>query len=195
MKKVLFFLFLSCSTLAHAQLAGEQLMYADQTLSWNHYNVRSKGTGNLKAFSYTGISYAVRESDGKYVVSLGAYLDNKQSWVVKGAATAALLQHEQVLFALTELYARKMRKEVADFFSQHEGKVQFTQLLEQVRSIYRKLNNELFLQQQLYNAQTRNGTDAAQQKKWNEQIARDMKDLETFSESLQWFEPSRDASR
>jgi hypothetical protein len=194
-KLLLLIILLSGIIPLRAQMAGEQLMYADKTLSWNHYNVRTKGTGNLKAFSYTGVSYAVRESDGKFVVSLGAYLDNKQSWVVKGAATVALLQHEQVLFALTEVYARKMRKEVADFFQQQEGKIQFSQLLEQVRNIYRRLNNELFMQQQFYNAQTKNGTDPVQQKKWNEHIARQMKELEAFSESLQWFEPFQSSSK
>lgn len=180
------FLFAGCAfSLQAAQAQG--LAFGRESVNWNMYSVRQKGTGNTKAFSYVGVNYAVRQSERKFLVMYEAFLDTKQSWVVHNAAKPSLLHHEQQLFALTEVYTRIMRKEVHNFVKANHHDLTYEKLLAEVKRIYKDLNNELFLQQQLYNAQTKNGNDPAMQKRWDERIARDLKDLEKFSETMQWF--------
>ena len=179
-------LFAGCA-LSASDTLGQGLAFGRESVNWNMYSVRQKGTGNSKAFSYVGVNYAVRQSEKKLLVMFEAFLDTKQSWVVKSAAKSNLLHHEQQLFALTEVYTRIMRKQVDAFVNAQHNELTYEMLLAEVKRIYKDLNNELFLQQQLYNAQTKNGNDPVMQKHWDERIARDLKDLEKFSETMQWF--------
>lgn len=157
------------------------LIHGSQTLNWNHFSTRKSGSGNQKAFSYAGISYSVKEANGKYLVFVQAYFDASQSWVVSSEASPALLHHEQKLFDLTELYARKMRADIAKFMRDQSGDYKFEALLEKVRLIYMKWNNELFKAQQRYNVETNNGKNKEAQELWAKQIDAELEELADFA--------------
>ena len=53
--------------------------------------------------------------DGYLVYNVQAAFKKDQSWVKEEALTAHHLQHEQLHFDITELYARQLRKNLANF--------------------------------------------------------------------------------
>jgi hypothetical protein len=74
-----------------------------------------------------------------------------------------------------------MRKAGVEFIKQQGANINFDALLAEVRNIYRELNNELFQEQKIYNAETCNGTNKEQQILWEEKIKTELKKLESFA--------------
>ena len=160
---------------------SDLISYTGNAVNWSHYTKTTKRSGFQKAFTYCGIAYSVRHGESGLVAEFNAFLDVSESWVVQNAQTTALLRHEQGIFDLTELYARKMRKAGADFIKQQGANINFDDLLAEVRNIYRELNNELFQEQKIYNAETCNGTNKEEQLRWEEKIKAELKKLESFA--------------
>jgi hypothetical protein len=171
---------LSLSAL-NSSAQSQPIVYGSQALNWNHFSMRKSGSGNQKAFTYSGINYSVKEANQRYVVQVQAYFDANQSWVVTSEAQPSLLIHEQKLFDLTELYARKMRADVAKLMNNKSTQHDFETLLEKVRLIYMKWNNELFKAQQRYNVETNNGKNKEAQDLWNKQIDEELEDYAGFA--------------
>lgn len=177
---VLFFSLILSGFYAAAQ-TSDLISYTGNAVNWSHYTKTTKGSGFQKAFTYCGIAYSVRHGEAGLVAEFNAFLDVSESWVVQNAQTTTLLRHEQGIFDLTELYARKMRKAGVEFIKQQGANINFDALLAEVRNIYRELNNELFQEQKIYNAETCNGTNKEQQILWEEKIKTELKKLESFA--------------
>ncbi len=69
---------------------------------------------DISALTTSGIIHYMGCEDGKITYRLRSYFDKSQSWVKKEAYTDHHLRHEQVHFDITELYARKLRKELSE---------------------------------------------------------------------------------
>jgi hypothetical protein len=123
----------------------------------------------------------VRESEHRIVVQYLATFNPQQSWVMTGAMSADLLSHEQGLFDLTEWYARKMRHETQIYLKEKSGVLPFQEIVDGVKNIFKKLNNELFDQQHIYNSETNNGRNREYQRIWNNRIQEGLKSLQDFS--------------
>jgi hypothetical protein len=154
--------------------------YEPNSLKWAHYSLSSKPSGYQKAFTYCGISYAVRSDEKGLTAEFQAYVDLKESWVLKGAQSSALLVHEQGFFDLTEVYARLMKQATIEYIESEGPNLTYEALLTAVRQIYREKNNELFNEQQNYNVETRNGNDVEAQARWNKKLKSRLLALEKY---------------
>jgi hypothetical protein len=179
-KLLLFFVLLAFSTASYAQ-QDKMITYSGNPINWSIYTKTTKGSGFQKAFTYCGISYAVKHGANGLEANFTAFIDASQSWVVSNAQTAALLRHEQGLFDLTELYARKMRQAAQQYMAQQGPNLTYEGLLAECRAIYKALNNELFYQQQMYNAETNNGLKKEAQITWDTKLRQELRQLESFS--------------
>jgi hypothetical protein len=169
---------LSSTTIAQDM---SMISYHDNALKWQNYKTSSKPSGYQKAFTYCGITYSVKSDAAGINVEFNAYVDANESWVLKGAATSQLLRHEQGLFDITELYARKMKKATHQYIKQQGANLNYESLLLAVREIYKELNNELFAEQQQYNVQTVNGGNLQAQIDWENKIKAEMNKLSDFA--------------
>lgn len=169
---------LSSTTIAQDM---SMISYHDNALKWQNYKTSSKPSGYQKAFTYCGITYSVKSDAAGINVEFNAYVDANESWVLKGAATSQLLRHEQGLFDITELYARKMKKSTHQYIKQQGANLNYESLLLAVREIYKELNNELFAEQQQYNVQTVNGGNLQAQIDWENKIKAEMNKLSDFA--------------
>lgn len=83
-----------------------------------------------------------------------------------------LLNHEQLHFDITELFARKIRKEIQI----QESKSSYVDYL----SIYKKEHKAYRLYQNLYDAETFHSTNFEKQKKWEISIDNQLEELKGY---------------
>lgn len=164
------------SVLEYGQGTGEKL-------SWQYYQLTDHPSGYQEAFTYCGISYTVKSNEAGLSCHYKAFVDVQESWVNRNSKTDALLLHEQGLFDLTEVYARRMSKFTMEYIRSEGPNMTYNSLLQEVRKIYKEQNNLLFLEQQRYNTETRNGKDTEAQDNWSTKIRSQLVTLEKYKSS------------
>jgi hypothetical protein len=165
----------------------EIIPWTSKALSWSHYRAQPEGSGNQVAFTYIGIEYRIQDHEGKSSAAFYAIVRPSDSWVKTGSATTPQLIHEQRLFDIGELYARKMRKDISMRIRSFTEEVTVTQLLPEIRSVYLKYMNEMLQKIQACNVETAHGKNQKAQQKWNAWIDAELNKLSMFAIGDQGF--------
>jgi hypothetical protein len=148
-------------------------------LTWDDFQgTPDADSTSRKAETTSDLSYDYKIQKEVIHVTVVACFQRSKSWIVaaKNAKTPALLKHEQVHFDMTELTARKIRKEISGYVSTDIPGTQAT-----IDKAGAKYKAELDSLATLYDTETNHGSIAAKQKKWETKIAAELKKLETFS--------------
>ena len=137
-------------------------------LEWKDFKGRPDNQSLYAALVNTGISqrfainyegYLIKDS-----VKITAYFYPELSWYKAEFATQNLLKHERGHFAISELYARKLRKKVHDYrFSSSDSR-------KEIDSLYDEVEKERLLMQERYDLQTMHSQNAEQEKRWGKMI-------------------------
>lgn len=143
--------------------------HPDHRLSWEDFRGDPVENSPAAAITASGISYyfsTYEDHNGelgiRYTVTTHFYPE--KSWYHPHLGDRVILSHEQLHFDIAELFARKMRAELAS--------TRFTRnVKEEVREIYRKINEELAEFQRRYDDETDYSRDYEAQLIWNELIA------------------------
>ena len=129
--------------------------YTDRKLTWNDF----KGEADLvefpKALAVTnsGFGYEARISmfkAGKVFVQ--SIFFTQKSWVLPNGRTDYVLRHEQIHFDITEIYSRKLRKELADAKVTSDNS-------HRAELIFEKVFDELQRRQERYDSETASGSE------------------------------------
>ena len=185
--KVLYALLLILLSPAAFCQQDEVIPWTSKALSWSHYREQAEGSGNQVAFTYIGIEYRIQDLEGKPAAAFYAIVRPADSWVKTGSATPQQLVHEQRLFDIGELYSRKMRRDIAMHIRNLSEDVTVTQLLPEIRSVYRKRMNEMLQKIQACNVETMNGKNQKAQHKWNTWIDAELNKLSMFATGDQGY--------
>ncbi|MCM4151314.1 DUF922 domain-containing protein [Arenibacter sp. N53] len=136
-------------------------------LTWADFKGKPSNISNAAAITASGITYnfsaqgTADKMELDFKVSCHFY-PNK-SWYKPKLANPTVLGHEQLHFDITEVYARKMRQELA--------KTKFTKNAKsEVKEIYRKILKDLNDFQNKYDSETNFSRDMVQQLIWNKKI-------------------------
>lgn len=150
----------------------------NKKLRWDYFQgypdtINFSGFG---AVSYTVIPFEnFNVYDDSIVIDLPCYFVVYKSWVVK--PTNNLLNHEQGHFDITEIIARKMRRDISNYIStDNEATTKFYQLVSD--KYYFKEKNML---NELYDKETDFSRNTEGQKHWDTKIAKMVKELEAYS--------------
>ncbi|NNE76815.1 MAG: DUF922 domain-containing protein, partial [Pricia sp.] len=111
------------------------------------------------------------EKEGRMYLefTVGSKFFPNKSWYQPELCDAVILSHEQLHFDISELYARKMRKRLAES--------QFTQNIKaEVKAIYKDVLRELNNFQNKYDRETDFSRNLNQQLIWNKMIANALKE-------------------
>ena len=137
-------------------------------LKWNDF----KGTPNeqsiIAAVTASGISYTFNalERDGYYEVdyTVNTFFYPDQSWYRPQMCDELVLSHENLHFDITELFARKMRKEM--------DQTHFTENVRaEIKAIYNRILKELAAFQQRYDTETDFSRNRGAQLRWNQEMS------------------------
>ncbi|MDO6810190.1 DUF922 domain-containing protein [Zobellia galactanivorans] len=153
---------------------GEVIVWdADRKLQWSDFKGSYFKTEWAAATTASGISYSFTSftKEGRlyldFVVQSEFY--PKKSWYRPELCDSIILGHEQLHFDISELYARKMRKRLAQ--------TQFTMNAKaEVRAIYKAILKELGNFQNKYDRETNFSRNLEKQVLWNRRIKAALKE-------------------
>ncbi|MGB8703518.1 MAG: DUF922 domain-containing protein, partial [Gillisia sp.] len=149
-------------------------------LSWNDFRGKPKSRSGFNANTNSGISYGYKISgtpatpflDYKVIANFYPGL----SWVNPESKTTDLLQHEQLHFDISELYARKLRKSLSEL-SPEKLKGDPRKIL---NSLYEKLEEQRVATEVKFDVESLHSLNKAEEKKWEDSIHRELQELEEF---------------
>lgn len=140
---------------------------ADRKLTWNDFKGPIPPNAVPAATTASGISYRYSANLIHHEVKLDfevtAYFYPNESWYKPSVCDANTLQHEQVHFDISELFARRMRMKLR--------RTSFTEnVKEEIRKIYRVTLRELEELQDKYDWDTNFSRNPEAQAAWNKRI-------------------------
>lgn len=139
----------------------------DLKLQWENFKGRPFKTAWASAVTASGISYEFSsvENNGRFELNIkvDTYFYPAQSWYQPKLCDTVVLGHEQLHFDISELYAQKMRKRLAN--------ATFTKNVKtEIKAIYKSILKELANFQKKYDYETNFSRNLRQQLLWNKEI-------------------------
>jgi hypothetical protein len=151
-------------------LAGSDIINWDpvKQLTWKDYRKEEQKTGKHKTHSAIGIVIEPEQKDDQTMIANVSAEFNKlnSSKPDADAQTEDALHHEQLRFDLAEVHARMERKQLPDSTYKTIGK--FYQIAQRIN---KQANKDFLEESAKYDDETKNGTDADAQKKWDKYVA------------------------
>lgn len=136
-------------------------------LTWADFKGKPSNISKAAAITASGITYSFSAQGTadkmKLDFKVSCHFYPYKSWYKHKLANSIVLGHEQLHFDITEVYARKMRQQLA--------KTKFTKNAKaEVKEIYRNILRELNDFQNKYDSETNFSRDTVQQLIWNKKI-------------------------
>jgi hypothetical protein len=151
--------------------------HENRKLTWSDFKKKSDSKRGHAAKSFVLILKKIEFNHDTIRMYPAAGFFIKHSWVIESGQTKELLEHEQLHFDITELYARKFRKLLLE--------ANYKPKRASVHRVYNKLNRkiytELFARQQQYDEETEHSLNQEKQDEWNRKITEELKQLESFA--------------
>lgn len=151
---------------------------ASYKLTWDDFKGKPNNNVGSVAITASGISfgYSIKENNNSIVdfnTEVSANFFPEKSWYKKELANAHILNHEQLHFDITELFARKFRKELERLKPENGIKKTFNH-------INRTINKELDAMQDLYDTETNHSINVEAQTKWQVYINEELDKLSQY---------------
>lgn len=172
LKHILFLILFLTIVIVKAQDYETILWEENKKLSWEDFRGIPPKSSVAAAITGSGITYKFSSyyKNGKQRVkfTVSTFFYPNSSWYRPHLCNDLILGHEQLHFDITEIYARKMRKQL--------DRTSFSKNIKaEVRAIYKKINKELNDFQNLYDTSTNYSRNEEQQIIWNKKIANELK--------------------
>ena len=172
-RKIIAILFFSSPLLAYAQ--GEEYIEwtANSRLNWDDYLAEPPPKSDAAAITNTaiGMEYHIRNNALSFTIT--CRFSKTKSWGRQ--KTAYILRHEQGHFDITEIFARKLAKELQEYkFNPHNYE-------KELNKIYRTVMDEEEEYQNKYDQETDFSRNQEKQQEWFDKIKRDLDDTQELA--------------
>jgi len=138
-------------------------------LSWDDFQSLPDYENNfVKALTASSIRYKYSCLEDSIFYTVEAVFKRNESWVKPEAYTDYILDHEQLHFDITELFAREMRKELGKQTYACEDEAQFQEKVDFILSEWRYV-------QSTYDKETFFSVREDDQARWSDNVAKQMK--------------------
>ena len=147
-------------------------------LSWQDFKGKPRDDSTAAATTASGISFEYSIKHGAFrVVSFKTQVEacfySEKSWYKPELANPYILAHEQLHYDITELYARKFRKQLALLRPSKTLKAELD-------ALQKTINKQLSDRQNAYDAETNYSRSPEVQQQWQRHIYVELKKLEAF---------------
>jgi len=146
---------------------------AERKLTWDDFKGRVDRGSNKAAMTDSGISMAVSCDGNVPQTTVSCSFNPRRSWL-KGDGTPELLQHEQLHFDITELFARKLRKELA-------GITDCGVLAKKAGALHSQMFDASSRYQDRYDRETVHGTKPEAQVEWQQRVEKELAELVDYA--------------
>lgn len=173
---VLMAMLLSIASYSPSFLPNEIVWSNTYKLSWEDFSGEPNYRHRSDALTSSSIYFGYR-FDGKrtYDVEVYASFFKDKSWIKEESPNGYLLRHEQGHFDLTEIYARKLRKELTRYAQNGRS------LEKNYDRIFDKYFQLLEKEQDAYDHETHHSLDRSTQQKWDKYISDELHSLRDYS--------------
>jgi len=135
---------------------------ANRKLTWDDFKGEPDVINNPNTLALTKSGFGYESGinffkEGQIFVH--SVFNTRESWVVLKGRNDYVLRHEQIHFDITEIYTRKLRKELIDAKVTNEN-------VERAKVIFDKVYNELSERQKRYDNETKYGDKKETQEHW-----------------------------
>jgi len=164
---------------------GDSILWSEgRKLNWDDFKSNVYPNKDYLSASTVTIDVNCYCDKGKYNWKAEALFSKSMSWVKNGKSTDYVLQHEQNHFNLTEVYARRIRKECVLYSNPCAN-------LEKLKSIIDGLKEKYDKEQLRYDLETKHGGNKTAQKKWEEDIKKQLKELDAYKRDKNYTPPKK----
>lgn len=168
------------SLLTANTLFGQKILWQEnRKLNWNNFksNVNNQKGSNVVAYTNCGWVYSVVKSTNPkspVKIKIETFFNEDKSWKDIKQINDYVLNHEQKHFDIAEVFARKLRKEVAE-------KVKTSGDYNRIfQGIYNRILKEYTEFQRAYDKDTQHGVDSDKQAEYNTLIAEELENLKSY---------------
>lgn len=148
----------------------------DYKLTWEDFEGDPNYMHNYKDVSAMTVSGIVDYrgcEEGKIIYKIKSYFEKKYSWVKLAGRNDHTLEHEQIHFDITELYARKLRKELAERSFQCGQEVEFEKFVNDFLQGWQKMQED-------YDVETGYSNRHDEQHEWIDKVREELKEYEEY---------------
>lgn len=150
----------------------------EQKLTWNEFKAIPKPNASVVAITASGITfeYSVTEKNSQVVsfnANVYAHFYPNKSWVIIEQSTPHILNHEQLHFDITELHARKFRKQLSQLKVTNAIK-------SELQKLHVNIKKEVAVMQKLYDQESNNSVNLEFQTKWDNYIKKELEKLDLY---------------
>lgn len=177
-KAILLYLLIFLSGFSITGESGKILWSENYKLKWSDFKGLSEA-GKEGANTFSSIYFSVSTDKKELKIITKCFFERKTSWVKKGEETSTLLNHEQRHFDLTEVYTRKLRKELSGI--QIKENIELKSILSDT---YNKYLSNCDKEQDEYDLRTDHSRNEEKQKEWDKNIDKMLKDLEEWKDTI-----------
>lgn len=151
----------------------------DKLLTWGDFKGKPIKASPIAADTDSGFELrsSYNSSDHLVVIELQTYFIKNKSWYKPEKKSENLLKHEQGHFDISELFTRKLHKNIS------EEKIKEKNISQKITELNEKFTYELHKYQDLYDKETEHSINEQKQKEWSERIAKELKEVEAYSET------------
>ncbi len=149
---------------------------SDYKLTWADF----EGAPNYKhtykdvsAITFSGIVDYRGCEDGKIIYKIKAYFEKKNSWVKSIGQNDHTLEHEQIHFDITELYARKLRKALSEKMFVCGQEVAFEAFVNDFLKGWQKMQED-------YDGETGYSNKHKEQEEWIRKVRMELNELDEY---------------
>ena len=146
----------------------------NRKLAWSDFKGRPNKISRNEALTDSGISIGLKCDSRASEVTIECFFDRSKSWA-KNNRTDYLLAHEQLHFDITELFARKLRKQIAKLGNDCKKLNNHSEIY------YNQNHKELVAYQLAYDADSNHSLNNEKQAYWEERIARELEKLKPYA--------------
>jgi hypothetical protein len=171
------------SLLITNNLSAQKITWKEgQKLNWNNFKskINNQKGKNVVAYTNCGWVYSyVKSSNPKAPVKIEikTIFNEHKSWKDSEKINDFILTHEQKHFDIAEIFARKLRKEVAE---RVKTSGDFNRLFQ---GIYDRVLKEYTQFQMSYDQETEHGMDKEKQEDYNVLISNELENLKNYKTS------------
>jgi len=145
-----------------------------QRLTWLDFKGTPKRLSPNEALTDSGMSIELKCDNNTSEVIVKCFFDRSKSWT-KDTESAYLLAHEQLHFDITELFVRKLRKQLSDIGNNCRY------LNDHVEKYYHQNYKEYVAYQDAYDRESNHSINKEKQAFWEQKVATDLEALKPFA--------------
>lgn len=156
--------------------SSETILWSEaNTIDWKKFKAKASLIPGAHALTASAIesSYSCESSHGLIKYQVRAVFMPDRSWVKADGRTDYLLKHELLHFDITELHARKFRKELSERQIKCNERKEFDKVASQI-------NNEWIAMQALYDKETNHSINQEAQKLWEDKVSQELLSLKKY---------------